>query len=86
MKKKFLFLLLMACGHNNPFSKLERSPNDLHFTQLSSVWDEAIPLGNGMIGALIWEHKGKLRFSLDRADLWDLCPMENLNTPEWRFD
>lgn len=65
--------------------KLQESPHDLHFEKLANTWDEAIPLGNGMIGALIWEKEGKLRFSLDRADLWDLRPMENLKTPEWKY-
>ena len=32
------------------------------------------PLGNGMLGALIWQKNDKLRFSLDRADLWDERP------------
>ena len=61
------------------------SPNDLHFDQLASSWDEGIPLGNGMLGALIWRKGAKLRFSLDRADLWDLRPMEHLNIPEWKY-
>ncbi len=65
--------------------ELQESPHDLHFEQLAGSWDEAIPLGNGMVGALIWEKEGKLRFSLDRADLWDLRPMENLKTPEWKY-
>ncbi len=34
-------------------------------------WDEAIPLGNGLTGCLVWGKKNKLRFSLDRGDLWD---------------
>ena len=33
-------------------------------------WDEAIPLGNGKLGALIYGN-GQLRLSLDRTDLWD---------------
>ncbi|MBR2336891.1 MAG: glycoside hydrolase N-terminal domain-containing protein [Clostridia bacterium] len=33
-------------------------------------WDEALPLGNGKIGALIYGD-GPLRVSLDRVDLWD---------------
>ncbi len=68
-----------------PEINLTATPNDLHFDKLSTVWDEAVPLGNGMVGALIWEKEGKLRFSLDRADLWDLRPMENLKTPEWKY-
>jgi alpha-L-fucosidase 2 len=59
--------------------------SDLKFTRLSESWDEAIPLGNGILGALIWKKDNKLRLSLDRADLWDLRPMENLDKPEWRY-
>jgi alpha-L-fucosidase 2 len=35
-------------------------------------WDEAIPLGNGLIGGLLWGKGNELRLSLDRGDLWDL--------------
>lgn len=59
--------------------------SNLKFKSLAGSWDEGIPLGNGMIGALIWEKDNKLRFSLDRADLWDLRPMENLAGPEWKY-
>lgn len=45
--------------------------HNLQFDQLANKWDEAIPLGNGMLGALIWQKNGRLRMSLDRADLWD---------------
>jgi alpha-L-fucosidase 2 len=47
------------------------SSHDLMYTHLPQRWDEAIPLGNGMLGTLVWEKKGNLHFSLDRADLWD---------------
>ena len=65
--------------------ELEKSPHDLHFENLAESWDEAIPLGNGVLGALIWEKDHKLRFSLDRADLWDLRPMKNLDFPDWKY-
>jgi len=32
---------------------------NLKFSALAKSWDEAIPLGNGMLGALIWE-KGNI--------------------------
>ena len=35
-------------------------------------WDEAIPLGNGLVGGLLWGGDGDVRLSLDRGDLWDL--------------
>jgi len=83
----FLLILLVALSCTNVKKNQFIPPDstDLHFTELAKSWDEAIPLGNGMLGALIWEKEGKLRFSLDRADLWDLRPMENLDKPEWRF-
>ena len=34
-------------------------------------WDNAIPLGNGSTGGLLWGEGSTLRLSLDRGDLWD---------------
>lgn len=34
-------------------------------------WDNAIPLGNGITGGLLWGEGRELRLSLDRGDLWD---------------
>ncbi|WP_273567992.1 glycosyl hydrolase family 95 catalytic domain-containing protein [Maribacter halichondriae] len=86
--KKILTLLIFVFTYNSfgqsPIEPQE-SPHDLHFEKLANTWDEGIPLGNGMVGILIWEKEGNLRFSLDRADLWDLRPMENLKTPEWKY-
>jgi len=49
--------------------------DNLVFDSLAKRWDEAIPLGNGWLGALIWQKENKLRISLDRVDLWDDRPM-----------
>ncbi len=43
-------------------------------------WDEAIPLGNGLMGGLLWGHDTTLRLSLDRGDLWDERPH---GEPNW---
>jgi alpha-L-fucosidase 2 len=59
--------------------------HDLHFTKLANAWDEAIPLGNGMVGALVWQKGDKLRFSLDRSDLWDQRPMKGLHREEFSY-
>lgn len=64
---------------------LRRSPSDLHFDTLPTRWDEAIPLGNARLGALVWQHDSALRLSLDRIDLWDLRPMDSLAGPNYRF-
>lgn len=59
--------------------------NNLKFTSLAESWDEGLPLGNGWLGALVWKKGDALRFSLDRADLWDLRAVPELSLPEWNF-
>ena len=59
--------------------------SDLYFTRLSTTWDEGIPLGNATLGALVWQHKDKLRFSLDRTDLWDLRPIESFKNKDFNY-
>ncbi|MFC5410432.1 glycoside hydrolase family 95-like protein [Larkinella bovis] len=68
-----------------PAQSLQPGPHDMRFTHLPTRWDEALPLGNGMLGTLIWQKDGQLRFSLDRADLWDLRPMKGLDRPEFSY-
>lgn len=56
------------------FSATQAQPlpaHNLSFTRIPASWDEGLPLGNGLTGALIWHNGKKLRMSLDRADLWD---------------
>lgn len=45
--------------------------NPIRFDKTITVWDEAIPLGNGILGCLIWGRSNALRLSLDRCDIWD---------------
>lgn len=49
-------------------------------------WDEAIPIGSGRLGALLWGGDHVLRVSLDRADLWDRRPVAAFDAPtfNWR--
>ena len=49
-------------------------------------WDEALPLGNGFMGALIWGSSQALRFSIDRTDIWDTTPCEETLSPEFSFE
>ncbi|MEN6453415.1 MAG: glycoside hydrolase N-terminal domain-containing protein [Prolixibacteraceae bacterium] len=73
----------LSCCRENAESRI--AAGNLQFQKPATVWDEAIPLGNGMLGALIWQKDSNLRFSLDRADLWDLRPMDNLSRPEFSY-
>lgn len=59
--------------------------HDLQFGALARSWDEGIPLGNGMVGSLVWQKDDKLRLSLDRADIWDMRPMKGLHRDEFSY-
>ena len=51
-------------------------------------WDEAIMLGNGMQGSLIWMDPVKanqVNISLDRGDIWDLRQSEIFSKPDWNY-
>jgi hypothetical protein len=48
-------------------------------------WDEALPLGNGLLGALVWGENSVVRISLDRGDLWDLRIPDELKHPDWTY-
>ena len=77
--------LLFSCKSGDDYTS-STSGHDLKFNALASRWDEAIPQGNGMLGTLIWQKGDNLRFSLDRADLWDLSPMHNLKSDKYKYN
>lgn len=79
------FLLLGMLLAAYPLRAQLAPRHDLHFTSLAVTWDEGIPLGNGIVGALVWQKGNRLRMSLDRADLWDQRPMKGLHRPEFSF-
>ena len=49
------------------------------------TWDEAIPLGNGLQGGLLWGETNLLRLSLDRGDLWDLRTPPEIHEPGFTY-
>jgi alpha-L-fucosidase 2 len=51
----------------------------------SMTWDEALPLGNGLLGALVWGDGAPLKISLDRTDLWDLRPVPEFSSPDYSY-
>ena len=57
----------------------------LHFDKTITSWDEALPLGNGDLGCLIWNSSDKLRFSLDKGGIWD-CSNPPENQDDFSYD
>lgn len=78
-------VLIFCCWLGTTGFAQPNKAHDLHFSGLPARWDEGIPLGNGWLGALIWQKENKLRLSLDRADLWDDRPMPKIDQLTWKW-
>ena len=61
--------------------------SDLRLWAPIATWDEAIPLGNGLLGGLLWgggaDHR--INLSLDRGDLWDLRAAAPFGSADYRY-
>lgn len=67
------------------FVPTDFSAHNLQFDKPVERWDEAIPLGNGMMGVLVWGGGQPLKLSLDRADLWDTRPVPEWQSPDYNY-
>src|SRR5262245_37845940 len=79
MARQILLLSTIICWLIFPSEAQLKKEHNLDFDSLAKRWDEAIPLGNGWLGALIWQRESKIRMSLDRIDLWDDRPMPEID-------
>ena len=83
---KVWILLFSACLLNaSEILAQPLSEHGLHYKKAATVWDEGMPLGNGLLGALVWGDGKPLRISLDRTDLWDLRPVPEFHTEEYSY-
>lgn len=63
-------------------------PSDAHsirYSKAAMVWDEALPLGNGNLGALLWGDGSPVHISLDRTDLWDSREVPEFSSEEYDY-
>jgi alpha-L-fucosidase 2 len=64
----------LAAGNQQQAAVIPPADHNLVLAAPIATWDEAVPLGNGLLGGLLWGEKNTLRLSLDRGDLWDERP------------
>lgn len=85
--KAFILLLFLLLQNILPVNAESQTPfHGLRRDSMPTLWDEGIPLGNGIIGNLIWEKDGHLRMALDHADLWDLRPVKEFEeSPDYSY-
>jgi len=63
--------LLLFVGADRAAEPFPDAALNLKLEAPITTWDEAIPLGNGLMGGLLWGEGNLIRLSLDRGDLWD---------------
>ncbi|HXS12284.1 MAG TPA: glycoside hydrolase N-terminal domain-containing protein [Acidobacteriaceae bacterium] len=58
------------------------SPCTLHFAQPASKWPDALPVGNGRLGAMVFGVPGLDRLQLNEESIWDGEPNRDRNNPK----
>lgn len=66
-------------------SRLPEPDLNLSLAAPIATWDEALPLGNGLMGGLLWGGDSTLRLSLDRGDLWDERPADGMRWDQFTY-
>ncbi len=64
---------------------IDPSRHHLHYRNPVARWDEGLPLGNGLLGLLVWGDGHPLNLSVDRSDLWDNRPDPKIRQPEYNW-
>ena len=81
MKKKlFYFFLYSILIHVNSFGQgAEKNPMKLWYNQPASIWEEALPIGNGHIGAMVFGNPTKEHLQINHDEFWSGSPYTNYN-------
>ena len=82
MKKyKLLLFTFLASPFLTACSLQETSgePLKLWYTHPAGYWTEALPLGNGRLGAMVFGGIGLERIQLNEESLWAGSPVDNNN-------
>lgn len=69
----FLLVSVTLMGQKN-------EPLRLHYLAPAKEWVEALPIGNGLLGAMIYGRPGEEIISLNHTNFWSGAP-KNWNNP-----
>ena len=73
---KYLALLLLVLCNNYQLVSEELK---LWYNEPASVWEEALPLGNGRIGAMVYGNPLNEVYQMNESTLWSAAPNEGNN-------
>lgn len=79
INSKILAVLLMLLLFNAPaFSQSTEELNKLWYKQPAENWNEALPIGNGRLGAMVFGNPARERLQLNEETVWAGEPGNNL--------
>ncbi len=85
MRPFVALIIIMMVNAGLSFGEIPLEQHSLILDKPSLTWDEALPLGNGLLGALVWGDGTTLKISLDRTDLWDLRPVPEFESKDYSY-
>lgn len=79
MKKSLLAGFIAACISINVQAQHDEQTLKLWYSQPATQWVEALPLGNGRIGAMVFGDPAHEQFQLNEETVWGGSPHNNTN-------
>jgi alpha-L-fucosidase 2 len=74
-----LTTLVLITGCGTPATKSADNHLTLWYKQPAKIWDEALPVGNGRLGAMVFGDAVKERIQINEESIWAGCPVNNNN-------
>jgi alpha-L-fucosidase 2 len=81
MKKWILFFAFptfLFC-QDSLAQKSDPNPMKLWFDEPAKIWEEALPIGNGFLGAMVYGNPGEEHLQLNHTEFWAGSPYNNDN-------
>jgi alpha-L-fucosidase 2 len=77
-----IFFVLLLILFNNCISRPEKENNDLRlwYKQPANAWEEALPIGNGRLGAMVYGNPVHELIQLNEESIWAGSKINNNNT------
>ena len=63
-----LILIILSC--NNDSFELNSNSHEVWYKQAALLWEEALPIGNGRLGAMVFGNPFHERIQLNDDSLW----------------
>lgn len=79
MRIVFAFLILSLCVLGNSSAQAPDGDHILWYEQPAANWNEALPVGNGRLGGMVFGGAPNERIQLNEDTLWDGHPRERIN-------